>query len=288
MAEAPRGKAPSASPRGVQPAEPALPPLSVNFYRRMKPNRVYPFVVGWKPSQQYPPPPAGAVGPVVVRLLCAGAQVVPSEHLLDPTQPRATVSFYVTPLAKGWLRAVRLEVLQQGRKVQELPLPCKAARQRLTWLLLALTFLVTYFVATYLQYSPVTYKLLARDVAKKEAPPRSPGDALTRHLNDNMPRDPAWLANALKAVNEKLGEFYDLVYYWGGWEARTDPKPLALFTALVMLFFTLLSAILHAERRRRRTGKPVPLLAAGAPVAPVPLTVPAPRRGDAMAVEKVG
>ena len=37
-------------------------------------------------------------------------------------RPDAEATFYVTPLARGWLRGERLEVLVNGRKVQELRL----------------------------------------------------------------------------------------------------------------------------------------------------------------------
>src|SRR4051812_29289199 len=98
------------------------PQVQVHYYRRMRPNRVYPVVVSWKGA-------ARTAAPVTVRLVMAGAQVVPPEQTLEPGRDeRAT--FYVTPLARGWLRGERVEVLQDGRKVQEIRLPCKATTQR--------------------------------------------------------------------------------------------------------------------------------------------------------------
>src|SRR5437899_1477134 len=114
------------------------PQVQVRYYRRMRPNRVYPVVVGWRGG-------ARAAAPVTVRLVMAGAQVVPAEQTLEAGgDGRAT--FYVTPLVRGWLRGERLEVLQDGRKVQEIRLPCKATTQRLTWLLLFLTIFVAWWV----------------------------------------------------------------------------------------------------------------------------------------------
>ena len=63
-----------------------------------------------------------------------GAQIVPSEVALDPAKPDKAATFYLTPLALGWLPGVRVEVVHQGRKVQEIPLPCKTVRQRGTLL----------------------------------------------------------------------------------------------------------------------------------------------------------
>ena len=81
-----------------------------------------------------------------VRLIMAGAQVVPAEQTLDPSDGDAKVTFYVTPLAKGWLRGERVEVLQNGRKVGELRTAAKVTTQRLTLALLVLTFLVPWLL----------------------------------------------------------------------------------------------------------------------------------------------
>jgi hypothetical protein len=54
----------------------------------------------------------------------------------------STPAFYLTPLARGKLAQARLEVYSHGRLVQQIPLPLKATRQRLTWILLLLTILI--------------------------------------------------------------------------------------------------------------------------------------------------
>src|SRR5262245_1986635 len=113
------------------------PSLSVRYWKRMRVNKVYPVVVSWRGASR-----DGDVegGPVTVRLLMAGAQVVPSEHTMDPREPRDTATFYVTPLAKGGLRGEKIEVLQGGRKIQEIRLPSKTTSQSstLVWLFLAI------------------------------------------------------------------------------------------------------------------------------------------------------
>src|SRR4051812_35734299 len=95
----------------------AAPQLQVRYYKKMRANRVYPVVVSWKQSGRGRT--AGG-SPVLVRLVMAGAQVVPSEHPLAPADADGRATFYVTPLAKGWLRGERLEVIQDGHKVQEI------------------------------------------------------------------------------------------------------------------------------------------------------------------------
>jgi hypothetical protein len=117
--------------------ETTLPPLVVRYMRRMKRQRVYSYEVSWKDSRR------SSGSPVVVRLIVAGAQVVPSERTLDPAEPKSKAIFYVTPLArKGWLRGERLEVLHDGRKLQEIRLPSKVVSQRLTWVLLGLAIVI--------------------------------------------------------------------------------------------------------------------------------------------------
>src|SRR4051794_20293229 len=140
MPESPpsRGR-PAAQPSAAYGRSAGSPHIQFRHYRRMRPNRVYPFVVSWRESGR-------GTGPVVVRLVMAGAQVVPAEHTLDPAHPGDQVTFHVTPPARGQLRGERLEVVQDGRKVQELRLPCKVTTQRLTWFFLFLTLVVAWWV----------------------------------------------------------------------------------------------------------------------------------------------
>src|SRR5262245_28961059 len=153
MAEAPRGKeVPSGRERGQRErSENTLGPLQVRYYRRMRLQRVYAAVVSW-PDRGDRSPPAGTP-PVTVRLLMAGAQIVPSEQTLDAADPDARATFYVTPLAKGWLRHERLEVLVGGRKVQEVPLPAKVTSQWATIALLILALVIPWFLLS-VKYSP--------------------------------------------------------------------------------------------------------------------------------------
>jgi hypothetical protein len=227
----------------------------------MRPNRVYPFTVSWKGGGR------GSGEPVVVRLLIGGAQVVPVEHTLDPAKPDDRATFYVTPLAKGWLRGERLEVVQDGRKVQELRLPCKVTTQRLTWVLLLLTIVVAWWIAPAIaepikEYpDPTTQQELEGIKPLPLNPAKSMEKRLSRYLPHVLPAFRQYLpkdignnvARSLESVPEYIGSFYMVIYnyqYVDGW-------PIAEGLIAVMILLTLFSWFIHLERRKSRVGKPV-------------------------------
>jgi hypothetical protein len=266
------------------------PQVQVRYYRRMRPNKVYPFTVSWRES-------ARGAGPVTVRLVLAGAQVVPAEQTLDPANPDDRVTFYVTPLAKGWLRGERLELLQNGRKVQEIRLPCKVTTQRATWLFLLLTIFVGWWVVPLIveeirepmlprpgpgrpglaavrekfkdlppdvqRMYPYLYYLIANEQEASElqfnkrqameirlarnSPPVLP--AIKNHLPKEVTRE-------LESINGHIG---DGLYILHSWEADGIPIAEGLLGGLILL--TLLSWLLHLERRKWRVGRPLPAAA---------------------------
>lgn len=128
------------------------PQLVIRYPRRMRPARQYTAVASWQGHEAGTT--AGSGGPFTVRLVLPGTQVVPSERPLDPATPKARATFYVTPLAKGELRGGRLEVLQDGRKVEELALPVRVASGHRPWLLLALAVVIPWFLLTQVQTAP--------------------------------------------------------------------------------------------------------------------------------------
>jgi len=230
---------------------PSLSPLKVVYYRRMKRQRVYTVTAAWyNPEKRRPP---GGAEPLVLRLLMAGAQVVPSEQLLDPAKPDAKAVFYVTPLARGWLRHECLEVLQGGRKVQEMPLSAKVTTQRMTWTLLILTFLVPWLLYNYVQNSPLA----------NTKPGKTTGEILAIHVTDFLPDTPAFIQDNLSEAHEKVVNFRnDLVssaynFLWN----TSQSHPLVHYAAAVFLLLTIISWFFHRDRRKRRYGKPVPLVA---------------------------
>jgi hypothetical protein len=205
----------------------------------MRPNKVYPVRVGWASTSGDRALPEGE-SPVTVRLIMAGAQVVPSEHLLDSSRPKAQVTFYVTPLANGPLRGERLEVIQQGRKIQEINTPAKTVRQRRTLIYFALAFILPWLFLTLFKYSPteparVAFKPDGSEefLEKDKMPPMpavvvhkqdghtktiktgDPGERLRLWLDDNTPDVPSQVDDVssdagsfLRSINSTLGEVY--------------------------------------------------------------------------------
>jgi hypothetical protein len=194
----------------------------------------------------------------------AGAQVVPSEQPLDPAKPDARATFYVTPLAKGWLHHECLEVLVDGRKVQEIPLPAKVSTQKMTWFLLALMILVPWFLLSWCKYSPI------------RGHRGTPGQVLQASIDENLPPVPelpevakkAYVEDILLAPSDYAGKFYELL--WLNTADNREPHYLPYYTALAFLGLAVLSWLAHNDRRRRKVGKPIPLPAAEAPAAAVP------------------
>lgn len=256
---------PRPAPAGERaPARPGntLAPLRVSYYKRMHRQHVYTVTVGWS-NKEAVRPPAGAK-PVTLRLLMAGAQVVPSEQTLDPNKPDASVNFFVTPLARGHLRGERLEVLVGDRKVQEVPLPAKVVSQRFTLFLLALTFLVPWFLLHYCKYSPLV-ALSDPDAQKDEKGMlmRMPGELLNHRMEKNVPALPDFITDNLPAVKDGLvtarksiGDVYAQLC------THSEDKPLAFYSACILLGLTFFSWLLLRAKRKKRLGKPIPILAA--------------------------
>src|SRR3954452_23834566 len=113
----------------------ALPAVEVQYYRRMRPRRVYPVLVRWA---EPPKPGVGGLRLVTIRLQAGGALIVPAEVTLDTAQADAEAAFCITPLADGWLRGQHLELVVKGQKVQELLMASRVVGHRWTWIFLIL------------------------------------------------------------------------------------------------------------------------------------------------------
>ncbi|MCI0681641.1 MAG: hypothetical protein L0Y71_06025 [Gemmataceae bacterium] len=255
--------------------EPSLPPVEVSYYRRMKMQRVYPFVVRWRRGAA--PAPGERV---TLRLLLAGAQVLPSEQTLDAGNPAAQATFFVTPLARGWLRGQRLEIVHHGRKVQELPLASKACTHRLTWALLLLTLLAPWFIHSYVRNSPFR-EVAAVDVntgvkvIKENLRRENQVHDVDKAIRDNVPEMPGLIDSNLPQLNPALKDARH-------WTADTyihivnasQLQPYAFYGAMLFLVLTLSAAVTHRDVRRTRVGRPIPLASAA----------PAPAEAEAAAI----
>ena len=238
----------------------SLPSVEVAYYRRMKLQRVYPWVVRWRKGAA---PAAGEK--VTLRLLMAGAQVLPSEQTLDAGNPNAQATFYVTPLARGWLRAQRLEIVHNGRKVQEVPLASKATTHRLTWALLLLTVLVPWFINAYVKHSPFvdrpTYDLTTGAKILQLNP--TVAQTVENSLASNVPEMPALINDNLPQVNDTLietrrqaAEGYVILIQ------ESQHQPLAFYAGLIFFVLALVSAVAHRDARRTRASKSISLSSA--------------------------
>jgi hypothetical protein len=132
----------------------------------MKPHRVFPLVVELPRASAKP---VAGQAPLSVKPVIAGAVVAPSEQPLDLNPAGSSMSFQVTPLAKGRITGAHIEVLQQGRPVESIPLKMKAKTQRLTWLLLLATLIVPGVLLYYTSIAPLTGDVPKPSVRKQIA-----------------------------------------------------------------------------------------------------------------------
>jgi hypothetical protein len=236
------------------------PRLRVRYYRRMRINRVYPVKVSWATAAR-----GATAGPVTVRLVMAGAQVVPLEQTLDPSRSDAKVTFHVTPIAKGWLGSERVEVVTEGRKVDEVRLPAKVTSQRFTWLLLFLTFFIPFWVVPLFTAPPESFtQPMFGNPIRKSDPDRMPGFAITQNIRNWAPTVPDVVeenfpdaAEALYDFPGYLGKSYNNVY----WAHQQTPLPLGYYSFLGLLVLTLLSFWWHnTARKTRKSGALTALL----------------------------
>lgn len=271
--------APTITPGGSM-ANPAgaggLHQFRVRFYRRMKPNAVYPLIVelhgsaGKKGSTAIPPGDA-----VIVRPLIPGSYVTPAELEVSPKPANNKVTFYVTPLATGRLKQARVGVYHQGRLLQEIWLPMKSASQSATRVFLGLTFLlpvVLYYMVVAHDWSrtapPPEPAAAAKD--DKGKPPEAKKDkseALENGGADARPVEEKPKAGEVRGAlaqgivkNVPPYEDYTLKfanYVQDGYDEvhRTSKNHLCFYLGAGLLALTLLSWVWHRTRRGRRKSK---------------------------------
>jgi len=124
-------------------------PVIVNYYRRMRVQRVFPLTVDLQASE-------ALNGRVQVRPIIPGAFVTPGIREVELGPPGSTLRFSVTPMAWGRLPHARISLFQNGRHAGNVPLPMKGVRQLDTWLFLFLAFLVPaaiFFFTSHLDWS---------------------------------------------------------------------------------------------------------------------------------------
>jgi hypothetical protein len=253
----------------------AAPHLTVRYWKRMRIKKVYPVVV--RASGE------GDSEPLTLRLVMAGAQVVPAEHAFDPANPGESVTFYVTPIANGNLRGERLEVLKGGRKVQEIRLPSRVTSQAGTWVWIFLALFIPWLMLHYLEYAPIGWQNPVRDdgtllyVSKPWTEYKSktykgnteellidrPSRRITDFIKNNTP-DLRELAS-LEPKTSTIAEYYEdaqmfpekaylhLFINYHDWKL---PLPFILFVVFMIIAF--ISFLARTQATRRVYGKPLP------------------------------
>ena len=273
--------------------------ITVRFYHRMNPQKVYHLVVEG-PKKGIVTGLSGKAEPLSVRPILAGTQILPAEGALDLTRDRASVVFAVTCLASGWLPNARVELLHQGQVVQEILLPIKGTTQAFTRKLALLTLLLPGLMLLARYFPPaITYtpgpkpEALAQPANDGEParPGRLPamqplpmggptkeqvekskvasitdreGRAIARFLNDNLPHsgtdDADGASNDVTLkITDKIGSGYDTIM------DLNRNHQLTFWVGCGLLFLTALSYLAHRPQRSRERGKPMILQAASVP-----------------------
>ena len=214
-----------------------FPALVVRYYRRMKPRKVYPVEVRWGST----PRPIGTVKHVTVRLIAAGAQVVPHEQILDASRPELSATFFVTPLADGWLRAQRLEIVMQGKKVQEVPLATKVIRRGLGLFFLALAFVLPWLM-TQIKAGGAKWmhEAIENNVPK-----------LPEFITNSVPAAADWLTTAENAIGDSYASFYGFI----------SERNVIFPTIVVCVLLAIWAWLRGRESRKTRWTNPIPVSA---------------------------
>ncbi len=146
--------------------DPVKESVVVNYYSRMRVQRVFPLIV------KLPSVPGSPSGRVQVRPVIPGALVTPYIREVDIGPDGSSVNFSVTAMACGGLPHARLGIYQDGREVGNVALGMKGVRQLDAWIFLLLAVMVPvliYFFTSHLDWSRLGNAPRARVV-----PPRMP------------------------------------------------------------------------------------------------------------------
>jgi hypothetical protein len=248
--------APSALPVGVPGA--SITPkfqVRVRYYKRMTMQRVYRMVVELRTADKGAAPSVSAGDSVIARPVIPGAYVQPVEQELGPKSTNHTITFSVAPLARGRLKNARLQILHQGRVLEEIWTPMRGTSQRLTWLfallaLVSLGYLINIFGPLPNLSSGASADENGTNVGRVLV------DKLPDYLNkEELPEFLAFLTRDALAVyaQDRYNDLYAL-------------PNLNFYLVAGFLLLTIVSFLWNRPARRRRKGKPMmlPSLPSGA------------------------
>lgn len=247
---APAASAPSALPVGVPGA--SITPkfqVRVRFYKRMKVQRVYRMVVELRTADKGAAPSISAGDSVIARPVIPGAYVQPMEQDLGPKTTNHTITFSVAPLARGRLKNARLQIVHQGRVLEEIWTPMRGTSQRPTWIFALLSlFSLAYLVSIFGPLPNLSTGETADDSGKTVSGMLM--DKLPTYLNKE--ELPEFLADYLtrEALAATAQDAYNYVY-------ATPNLNFYLMTGFLVL--TIVSLLWNRPARKRRKGKPMML-----------------------------
>jgi hypothetical protein len=146
---------PVSVPSGVSvPGSSVKHQVRIRYCRRMKVQGVYRMLVELRAVEPKGASAAGAGDSLIARPLISGAQVQPAEQELGPKASNNRIYFAITPLAKGRLKDARLQLLHQGRVLEEIKTPMTGTSKRTTWLLFLATLVSLAFLVGLLPALP--------------------------------------------------------------------------------------------------------------------------------------
>jgi hypothetical protein len=114
--------------------------VRVRYPKRMKVQRVYRMTVELRPEKGATAS-VSAGDSVIARPLVPGAYVQPPDQELGPKASNNKITFSIAPLAKGRLKNARMQILHQGRVLEEIRTSMRGTSQRKTLLFAFLAIL---------------------------------------------------------------------------------------------------------------------------------------------------
>ena len=263
---------PTGSPLPVGMTGASLAPkyqVRVRFRKRMRLQRVYTMVVELRPAEMRAPS-TSASDSVIARPIIPGAHVQPLEQELGPKSSNNSLVFSVTPLAGGRLTGSRLQILHQGRVLDEIRTPMRATCPGRILLWASLTLLsLAYLVGILgplpdLSTGPAAPTRDAAAPMTGDKPETTPAETKQRaSVAAVLSQPPGKLPDYLKdeELPERLRDYLSRAklngYAQDAYDAIYQLPNLNFYITAVFLVLTLLSLLWNrpALWRSRRKGK---------------------------------
>lgn len=214
--------------------------VRVRYCRRMKVQGVYRMMVELRAIEPKGASAAGAGDSLIARPLISGAQVQPAEQELGPKASNNRIYFAITPLAKGRLKDARLQLLHQGRLLEEIKTPMTGTSKRTAWLLFLATLLAFSFLVGLLPALPDLSTHKVRDAVVEKWP----------DYDEHVP----------EGLHEYLDRMMIADHLQKGYDELAGVPHLSFYTTAGLLILTLFSWFFNRGVLLRKTRKGKPLM----------------------------